>query len=203
MLIKDHTTYTSFFRLMAENHLDILHTPQECHFVRMNLSAHPVLAREDIKEFLRSLKNKLKFPALLLNTYQAKADAQDSRDAKRKVIQGEFFILDRLQKDNWDEQDEVFEATEAIGTDILALLAEYYEDTPQEGYFEWNDTMMEKISNLEVDNLAGTKFYFAISIPNEVAFQLNQSRFKDELFNPDPENPDPSPVPDPEPDPEP
>lgn len=183
MLIKDHTTYTDFFRLMAENHLSIQHSEAECHFVRMNLSAHPVLAREDIKEFLRSLKNKLHFPALLLNTYQAKADAQDSYDAKRKIIQGEFFILDRIRKDDWDQQDAAFDTTEAIGTDIMAFLGEYYEDAPQEGYFEWNDALIEKISNLEVDSLAGTKFYFTLSIPNEVAFQLNTDRFNPSLFD--------------------
>lgn len=184
MLIKDHASYTAFFRMMAENHLEILHTESNCHFVRMNLSAHPVLAREDIKEFLKSIRTKLQFPALLLNTFQAKADAQDSRDAKRKVIQGEFFILTRVKKEDWDMQDVAFDLTESIGTDILAFLSEYYEDTPQEGYFEWNDTMMEKISNLEVDSLAGTKFYFTLSIPNEVAFQLDTDRFKPELFEP-------------------
>jgi hypothetical protein len=183
MLIKDHTTYTDFFRLMATHHVEIHHTDDKVHFVRMNLSAHPVLAREDIKEFIKSLKNKLHFPALLLNTYQAKADAEDSRDAKRKVIQGEFFILDRMQKEDWARQDEIFDVTEAIGTDILAFLGEYYEEHPQEGLFEWNDAMMEKISNLEVDSLAGTKFYFTLSIPHEVSFQLNLDRFDPQLFD--------------------
>jgi hypothetical protein len=182
MLIKDHKTYTDFFRTMATHHLSIRHREEESHFARMNLSAHPMLAREDIKEFLKSLRNKLNFPALLLNTYQAKADAQDSYDAKRKVIQGEFFILDRVRKEDFDHQDDIFQATEEIGTDILSFLGEYYEASPQEGYFEWNDSMMEKISNLEVDNLAGTKFYFTLSIPNEVAFQLRTDRFADELF---------------------
>ena len=183
MLIKNHKTYTDFFKLMAVHHVEIGHTEEEIHFVRMNLSAHPVLAREDIKEFLKSIRSRLHFPALLLNTYQAKADAQDSYDAKRKVIQGEFFILDRVKKEDWDDQDAVFDATEAIGTDILAFLGEYYEANEHEGYFEWNDSMMEKISNLEIDNLAGTKFYFTISIPNEVALQLNPDRFGPELFD--------------------
>lgn len=183
MLIKDHRTYTDFFRLMATHHLSIRHSSGESHFARMNLSAHPMLAREDIKEFLKSLRNKLHFPALLLNTYQAKADAQDSYDAKRKVIQGEFFILDRVRKEDYDHQDDIFQATEEIGTDILSFLGEYYEASPHEGYFEWNDSMMEKISNLEVDNLAGTKFYFTISLPNEVAFQFRPDRFDDQLFD--------------------
>lgn len=182
MLIKDHRTYTDFFRTMATHHLSIRHRDAEVHFARMNLSAHPMLAREDIKEFLKSIRTRLHFPALLLNTYQAKADAQDSHDAKRKVIQGEFFILDRVTKEDWDDQDLVFDDTEEIGTDIISFLGEYYSDNPQEGYFEWNDTMMEKISNLEIDNLAGTKFYFTLSIPNEVAFHLRTDRFADELF---------------------
>ena len=183
MLINSHATYTDFFRTMARHHKQIHHTEEESHFARMNLSAHPVLAREDIKEFIKSLKNKLHFPALLLNAYQAKADAQDSHDAKRKVIQGEFFILDRMRKEDWNQQDEIFDITEKIGTDITAFLGAYYEDSPQDGWFEWNDAMMEKISNLEVDNLAGTKFYFTLSIPNEVAFQLNTDRFDPELFD--------------------
>jgi hypothetical protein len=182
MLIKDHTSYTAFFRLMATHHLSIVHSDSEVHFARMNLSAHPMLAREDIKEFLKSIRSRLHFPALLLNTYQAKADAQDSHDAKRKVIQGEFFILDRVTKEDWEDQDSVFDETEEIGTDIVSFLGEYYSEHPQEGWFEWNDTMMEKISNLEIDNLAGTKFYFTLSIPNEVAFHLRPDRFADELF---------------------
>jgi|GEM_PF-1951657 len=184
MLIKDHKTYTDFFRTMAIHHLDIRHSDTQSHFARMNLSAHPMLAREDITEFLKAIRTKLHFPALLLNSYQAKADAQDSNDAKRKVIQGEFFIINRVIKEDYDNQDTVFDDTEEIGTDIISFLGEYYEENPQHGYFEWNDTMMEKISNLEVDNLAGTKFYFTISIPNEVAFQLRPDRFDDQLFTP-------------------
>jgi hypothetical protein len=185
MLIKDHKTYTAFFRKMARHHKQIRHRDNEVRFVRMNLSSHPVLAREDIKELLKSVRSRLHFPALLLNTYQGKADAEDSYDAKRKVIQGEFFILDRVKKEDWEDQDEVFDKTEAIGTDILAFLGEYYEEYPFQGYFEWNDTMMEKISNLEIDNLAGTKFYFTLSFPNEKSFQLDPDKFEDELFEED------------------
>lgn len=181
-LIKDHTTYTDFFRLMATHHVEIHHTAEEIHFVRMNLSVHPVLAREDINEFLKSVRNKLHFPALLLNTYTAKPDANDSYDAKRKVIQGEFFILDRVGKEDFNDQDRAFDFTEGIGNDIMAFLGEYYEENPQEGIFEWSDAMIEKISNLQIDNLAGTKYYFTLSIPHEVAFQLNTDRFDPELF---------------------
>ena len=183
MLIKDHATYTDFFRLMATHHKQIRHCSSNTAFVRMNLSSHPILAREDIKEFIKSLKNKLNFPALLLNTFQAKGDDSSSADAKRKIIQGEFFILDRMKREDWDQQDSIFQDTEQIGTDIIAFMSEYYEENPNHGVFDWNDTMTEKVSNLEVDSLAGTKFYFTINIPHEVSFQLNADAFEDALFD--------------------
>jgi hypothetical protein len=183
MLIKDHKTYTDFFLKMATHHVKIHHRAEQMRFVRMNLSAHPVLAREDIKEFLKAMRSKLHFPALLLNAYQSKTDAQDSYDAKRKQIMGEFFIVDRVKKEDFDHQDQVFDETDQIGQDILAFLGEYYECNPQEGIFSWSEASTEKISNLEVDNLAGTKFYFTISIPSEVALQLNADRFDEEIFD--------------------
>ncbi len=182
MLIKNHKTYSDFFRLMAIHHKKIHHAPDREAFARMNLSPHPVLAREDIKEFILGLKSRLHFPALLLNTYTGKFSNEDSNDAKRKEIQGEFFILDRYRKDDYDHLEEVFDQTEAIGTDIMAFLGEYYEEHPHEGVLNWTEGMTEKISNLNVDNLGGTKFYFTISIPHQVALNLDTEAFDDELF---------------------
>lgn len=181
-LIHDIATYTAFFRDMATYHKKIKHSSERMAFARMNLSAHPMLAREDIREFLRSIRNKLHFPALLINYYAAKFDAQDSHDAKRMTLQGEFFILDRYHKDDFDGQQDVFEESEQIGLDIINFLGEYYEENSEDGIFIWNEGMMEKISNLEVDNLAGTKFYFTLDIPSQVKFNLNTDAFDPELF---------------------
>lgn len=181
-LIEDHKSYVKVFRNLAKYHKKIKHSDLEVHFARMNLSAHPVLAREDIKEFLQAMKNKLHFPALLLNTYTGKPDSNDSHDAKRKVIQGEFFILDRYHKDNYDMQEDVFDETEKIGEDIISFLGEYYETQPEEGLFIWSEGMTEKISNLDFDNLAGTKFYFTIDIPYQVGYNLNIEAFDEGLF---------------------
>jgi hypothetical protein len=183
MLIKDHQSYTAFFRKAATNHKQILHSANEDHFARMNLSSHPVLAREDITEFLRSIKNKLHFPALLLNAFSARYSDSDSKDAKRLIIQGEFFILDRFHKDDWAMQEQVFDNTEEIGRDILSFLDDYYDENIQEGVFDWTEAMQEKISNLEVDSLAGTKFYFTISIPHQVALNLDENAFNIDMFS--------------------
>lgn len=181
-LIQDHKSYVKLFRDLARFHKKINHSDSEVHFARMNLSAHPVLAREDIKEFLQGMKNKLKFPALLLNTYSGKPDSNDSHDAKRKVIQGEFFILDRYHKDNYDMQEDVFDDSEKIGEEIISFLGEYYEEHPEQGVFLWSEGMSEKISNLEFDNLAGTKFYFTIDIPYQVGYNFNSDAFHPEMF---------------------
>lgn len=171
-----------FFQLMATHHKKIHHSDAQKAFARINLSAHPVLAKEDLSEFLKSVKATLHFPCLLANTFQASADAADSYDAKRKVIRGEIFILDRVPKDDWNARDLVWDDTEHIGTDIMSFLGEYYEENEHEGLFSWSEVATEKLSNLTTDNLAGTKFYFTISIPNEINYQLNTAAFDDELF---------------------
>jgi hypothetical protein len=182
MLIKDHLSYVKFFRTMATYHKAIRHSETHQAFARMNLSAHPVLAREDIEEFLKGMKSRLNFPALLVNAPSGKFSHEDSNDAKRKLINGEFFVLNRYQKDDWDGQEAVFDDTTAIGNDIMAFLGEYYEEHPQEGYFQWEEGMEEKISNLNIDNLAGVKFYFTISIPYQTALNLNPDAFDPALF---------------------
>lgn len=181
-LIHNHQSYTKFFKDMATYHKKLMHSDNAVHFARLNLSAHPMLAREDIKEFLKAMKNKLQFPALLLNTFSTAASAADSEDAKRNMIRGEFFIFDRVRKDDFDHQDEVFDLTEEIGQDIINFLGEFYSENEEQGFFIWSEESTEKISNLEFDNLAGTKFYFTIDVPNEVKFQLNEDAFDPELF---------------------
>lgn len=171
-----------FFELMATHHKKIHHSPASKAFARINLSAHPLLAKEDLSEFLKSIKASLNFPCLLANTYQGNADAADSFDAKRKIIRGEIFILDRVARDDWDARDLAWDDTEQIGTDIMSFLGEYYEENEHEGLFSWSEVSTEKLSNLTTDNLAGTKFYFTISIPNEINYQLNADAFDDELF---------------------
>lgn len=180
-LIENHNTYSNTFRNIAMMHKKLGHLrkgEQDIHFVRAVLSKHPMLSEGDLKEFLRSIHNKLRFPAMVLVSYSAEYSAEN-HDAKRKKFMGEFFILDRVKKDDFDDLEVKLDETEQTGEEIIAFLGDYYEEHPQDGLFIWEEGQSEKISNLEVDNLAGTKFYFTIDVPH----QAKLSNFSDAFYN--------------------
>jgi hypothetical protein len=179
-LIEDHTSYTKVFRSLANQHRQIGHLRQgekDIHFVRVSLSEHPALAQADLKEFIRSVNNVLRFPALVLASYRAGYSADSTNESKRKLFRGSFFILDRVPKDDFDKLEEVHQQSEVIGEEIIAYLGEHYEENPQNGLFIWDEGENEKISNIDMDNLAGTKFYFTVSVPHQAKLELNTNAF--------------------------
>ena len=168
-LIHDHTSYNAAFRMLAEKHKKLHHgknengTPneEEKHFTRVVISRHPMLAAPDLEEFLKNTSGSgLKFPAMVLVAYTGGMKGANI-DEGRKVLQGEFVILDRHGREKWDEQEEKFTLTEEIGEEIVAWLIHHYEAKPADGFFQWSETETEKVS-LTSRNLVGTKFYFAI-----------------------------------------
>jgi hypothetical protein len=179
-LIENHQSYTNTFRELAMKHKKLQHLKNgedDIHFVRATLSRHPMLSEGDLREFIKGLRNKIKFPAMVLVAYGSGYSAAN-HDAKRKQIQGEFFILDRVQKDDYDDIDLKLDETEQIGEEIMAFLGDWYEENEYHGLFQWDEAQNEKISNLGIDNLAGTKFYLTIDIPH----QAKLSNFRD-AFN--------------------
>lgn len=178
-LIEDHTTYTATFKMLAMEHKAINHLKagaDDIHFVRCVLSKHPMLSQADLTEFIKNIRHTLKFPAMVLVAYSSEY-GQNHNDAKRKGFQGEFFILDRVEKNNWDAIEATLDSTEKIGEDMLAYLIDYYDEHPGDGIFRYDDAMNEKISATEVDNLAGTKFYFTIDVPNQATLKFDPAKF--------------------------
>lgn len=180
-LIESHTSYTATFRMLAQKHKQINHLAggdDDIHFVRCVLSKHPMLAASDISEFLKSMRTRLKFPAMVLVSYST-GYGQNSNDAKRKKIEGEFFILDRVTRDDWNGIEQVLESSEEIGEDILGYLVDYYDEHPEDGLFKYDEGINEKFAGSEIDNLAGTKFYFTIDIPNQAGIAFDETKFND------------------------
>jgi hypothetical protein len=178
-LIEDHSTYTATFRMLATKHLQLNHLKEgddDIHFLRCVLSKHPMLSQADLSEFIKSVRHRVKVPFMLLVAYSAEYD-QSHNDAKRKGFQGEFIILDRVKKDDWDEIEAKIDSTEKIGEDIMGYLIDYYDEHPEDGILEHEQSMNEKISGTDMDNFAGTKFYFTISVPNQAALEFDPAKF--------------------------
>ena len=180
-LIEDHTTYTATFRMLAQKHKALLHLKtgaDDVHFVRCVLSKHPMLAQGDLDEFLKGIRNVIKVPFMLLVAYSTQNNSSH-QDAKKKALQGEFFIFDRYEKSDWDARDAKLASTEKIGEEIMSYLVEYYEENPQDGQLKWDEGMTEPFGKTIIDNLAGNKFYFTIEIPNQVAMEFDADNFED------------------------
>lgn len=178
-LIEDHSSYTSAFRSIASKHKKIGHLrngEKDIHFVRVTLSKHPLLAEADIKEFFRKVNHQLKFPALVLVAYTG-GYSGDNNDSKRKKFLGEFFILDQVKKDDFDDLESKLDETEKIGEEIIAYLGEHYEENPHHGLLIWNEGQNEPISNMNMGTLAGTKFYFTIDVPHQQKLNFNPEAF--------------------------
>ena len=51
-----HSEYTQFFRQLAEQHVAIQHSENECRFLRMILSSDPLQRVMDAREFYDGLR---------------------------------------------------------------------------------------------------------------------------------------------------
>jgi hypothetical protein len=177
-MIGNHKSYTETFRQLAMRHKLIRHSDTSMHFARITLSKAPVFGRDELREFIQSKKNVLEYPALLLISYDADYSSHH-KDSLTKSVNGEFIILEAVEKDNFEQLDDVLDKTEEIGEQLLATLRDHYDDTPEEGLFQDGEMMNEKIAGLGSENLAGTKFYFSITMPNSCRLTHNPDNYID------------------------
>ncbi|MGJ3236406.1 hypothetical protein [Marivirga sp.] len=178
-LIESHSTYTTAFRNLAIAHKDILHDPNsdKTNFARIVLNRDPYLnSHAEIREFLTAIESTLATPFMLLQSYVVDYVAKN-RDNKRKVMQGAFIILDKVEEDNFNNQEEVFDKTERIGEELLGWLDNYYLENMGDGILEHSANENEKIGKI-LDGYYGTRFHVAINISAE-----SKLAFKPDQFN--------------------
>jgi hypothetical protein len=175
-MIHNHKSYTDTFRQLAMRHKKILHSDTEMHFARIVLSRTPIFGRDELSEFVNSRRNQLKYPALLLISYHVDYGA-NHHDSLVKPLNGEFIILEPVVDGKYDQLDEVLDNTETIGEDLIATLANYYEDHPEDGLFMWEEAMNEKLAKVGNEKLAGTKFYFSVRVPANNQLTHNPDNF--------------------------
>ena len=179
-LIESHSTYTTAFRNLAIAHKEILHQPDshETHFARIVLNRDPYLnSHAEIREFLTALESKLATPFMLLQSYVVDYVGKN-KDNKRKVIQGAFIILDKVEEDNFEQQEQIFDKTERIGEEILGWMDNHYRENPTHGILEHSANENEKIAKI-LDGYYGTRFHIAINISAESNLAFKASQFNE------------------------
>jgi len=103
--------YLTYFENLARNHTSILHSDTEKRFFRMNVS-----------ELAGNLKSGIKFPCLVLESFEVRIDANNS-DHTAKVITAAFSIIDVVPKvGDYARENEVLDALEPVVCDFIARL---------------------------------------------------------------------------------
>lgn len=173
-----HSEYTSFFRQLAMEHIDIKHSADECRFLRLILSSDPLQRIMDAREFYDSLRDRL-HPgyAMILISYDA--DYTDNNgDQKEKEYNGSFIILNSVPMGDYDALEAVLDKTEEIGEDIMgATLDRINKDfTLPKKHMKVNGISNERIGPVgEVYH--GTRFNFLFTQGANPALHYKKDKF--------------------------
>lgn len=175
----NHLEYTDYFRQIAKNHVDIPHEKedekgkQQNAFARLVLSAEPWRQLE-LKEFLNNLNHKLSFPCLLVESYDA--SYQFNQSDKLKYFAGAFMIIDKKKKDDFDQRDEILSKCETIGEEIIAFINHDLTRTAKKKQYgiDLDDFTMEKLGPIN------TVFYGI-----RVDFEFYKSHAPELVFKPE------------------
>jgi len=162
----DHSDYISFFEDLATKHKSILHSPTEKHFFRAN-----------IEEVITGLRSKIKFPAMVLESYEVRLIDYKSDNIYMAPV-GAFSIIDKVERDNYDKENEAINTCMLIGIDIITAIREEYQNfrnNPNRKikYFDPATVTGYKVGPL-FENCFGYRFEFQIGNPLSLKYDASK-----------------------------
>lgn len=169
------SSYHNTFKDLATRHLDILHSEEEMHFARINISKHPIIGAEDLKEFFNSISKKLKTPFVL----SAAPEYQNSNDQDnaQQIVMGEFFVMDRSERGDYDDKQSIMEKCQGICEDFISDLFRQFEEDETKGMIDYDSLNIEFVNNVTTNGYAGAKCYFNIKLFTPSKFINKENRF--------------------------
>ena len=170
-------TYHNFFKDLATRHKSILHTEDEKHFARINLSKHPIIGAEDLREFFNSQAKHLKTPFVLSSAPEYQN--QNNEDNPQRSIMGEFFIMGLARQGDYEEQESTMDAMKEIAEDFVAEMIEYYSINEEEGKPDFSSINIEFVNNVTTKGYCGAKCYFTILADANGKYVNKSSKFND------------------------
>lgn len=158
-----HLEYTTLFRELARRHLAIQHRADQVRFVRLILSADPVQKVMDFQEFYDGLKHKIKLTGgqacLVLENYQADYTDNDG-DFFGKVHHAAFLVLQLVPGGDYDRRDEVIDACEAIGEELMGAAIVLLRARERSIRISPGDVLQEAVGPIS-DHFYGARFNFS------------------------------------------
>lgn len=138
-----------YFQELVDNHPDLKY------MTTIIISGEP-FPKEYLKEYIDSLRSKIKYPALVLQSYEG-GYSDNNADNWTKSADIGFIILDKPHPNTPENRSIAQENTEFIGEDLLkTIIEESKTDTAiASGWVGINDFTHEPI---QIDKTFGTRF---------------------------------------------
>ena len=160
-----HSDYIAFFEDLATRHKLLLHSGSEKHFVRAN-----------IEELITGLRSKVAWPCLVLESYELNLVDNKSDDIYL-VPTGAFTILTKVQRDNYDQENEAINTCMGIGLDIISAMRKDYRNMGTTAvsaartikYFDPGTVKAYKVGPV-MESCFGYRFEFQLGNPQSLAY---------------------------------
>lgn len=155
----------TYFKSLAERHVDIRHSATAKHFYRF-----------DLDEVITGMCSNIKYPAFILEGYDFNYRESDS-DNIRKKRSGAFIIIDRVKdQKNFDEIHEAWDKCEEIGNDFLMKMREDKESGLYPVLRDFNISEVEGIP-FPVISLGQYGVRFSFSMESAVNNEVDESKW--------------------------
>jgi hypothetical protein len=155
----------TYFRTLAEKHVDIKHTATAKHFYRFELD-----------EVLTGMCGNIKYPALILEAYDFNY-SENGSDNIRKKRSGAFIIIDKVSDmKDFDKIHALWDKCEEIGDDILIKMRDDKESGLYPILREFNINECNGIP-LSVAQLGQHGMRFSFNLGSAVSNVVNQSKW--------------------------
>ena len=171
--------YTALLKEAATRHKEIRHSEQECHFVKLVLSADPVQKATYWTSFFTKLKNTLK-PGIALIAVSYESDYEDTGDDKTLSHRhGSFIILEKVKAGNDADRDEVLDRTERIAHEVMGFVLQAFRspEARRQGRFINRSNMALDAIGPVAENHYGNQFTFLFTQPATKALAFNPDAF--------------------------
>jgi hypothetical protein len=104
--------YYQFMKQIAERYRLIAHSEQQAHFFR-----------GELEEFYVGLRNRVNFPALVVEGFNLSYSDTVKRRETSFIIAQSY-----TEQDDYDQLEEVFDLCERIGDEVVRYLGEYFSE---------------------------------------------------------------------------
>jgi hypothetical protein len=165
--IKTLNEHIDFFESIAKAHELIRHTDNDQKFF------------PNIDQFIQSSGSS--GGIMMIHAWSRSIFIDNGSDNVFKARESEIFLLEPCGVDEYNKQNDIYQRTATVATDIMAYLLDLVSGFPPQNrtitMFQPNGTTIEPIGPLGASNCYGSSFRFSVGNPEKLDHDLSKWNF--------------------------